>query len=102
MNKIPIQRIKETRPELYKPYIFHILLHEYLHTLGYLNESSVRLMVYEITKYSFGEGHLSTQIAADTTHFFKNLVYPDATWQPDDLRLELVEGFDRSSTSYIA
>jgi hypothetical protein len=38
MNKIPLQRIRETRPELYKPYVFHILLHEYLHTLGYLSE----------------------------------------------------------------
>ena len=28
MNKIPLQRIKETKSELYKPYAFHILLHE--------------------------------------------------------------------------
>jgi hypothetical protein len=102
MNKIPLQRISETRPELYKPYIFHVLLHEYLHTLGYLSESGVRQMVLEITKDAFGEEHLATRIAADTTHFFKNLVYPDAAWQPDDMRLELVEGFDRGSASYIA
>ncbi len=102
MNKIPLERIKETRPELYKPYIFHILLHEYLHTLGYLSESGVRLMVLEITREVFGEEHLATRIAADTTQFFKNLVYPHAAWQPDDMRLELVEGFDRGSASYIA
>ncbi len=102
MNKIPLQRIMETRKELYKPYIFHILLHEYLHTLGYLSEDAVRQMVFEITRDAFGEEHLATRIAADTTHFFKNLVYPDAAWQPDDMRLELVEGFDRESASYIA
>lgn len=102
MNKIPLERIKETRPELYKPYVFHILLHEYLHTLGYLSESGVRQMVFEITRDAFGEEHLATRIAADATHFFKNLVYPDAAWQPDDTRLELVEGFDRGSASYIA
>ncbi len=102
MNKIPLQRIMETRKELYKPYIFHVLLHEYLHTLGYLSEDGVRKMVFEITKDAFGEEHLATRIAADTTHFFKNLVYPDAAWQPDDMRLELVEGFDRESASYIA
>ena len=102
MNKIPLQRINETRPELYKPYIFHVLLHEYMHTLGYLSESGVRQMVLEITKEAFGEEHLATRIAADTTHFFKNLVYPDAAWQPDDMGLELVEGFDRGSASYIA
>jgi len=102
MNKIPLERIKETRPELYKPYIFHVLLHEYMHTLGYLSESGVRVMVLEITRSVFGEEHLATRIAADTTHFFKNLVYPNAAWQPDDMNLELVEGFDRGSTSYIA
>ncbi len=102
MNKIPLHRIQETRPELYRPYIFHILLHEYLHSLGNLDESSVRLMVLKITKEVFGEEHLATQIAVNTTHFFKNLVYPDAAWQPDEMRLELVEGFDRGSASYIA
>ncbi len=101
MNKIPLERIKETRPELYKPYIFHVLLHEYLHTLGNLDESGVRMMVYEITRNVFGEEHLATRIASDTAPFFKNLVYPDAAWQPDDMRLELVEGFDRGSASYI-
>ena len=102
MNKIPLERIKETRPELYKPYIFHVLMHEYLHTLGYLSESGVRVMVLQITKEVFGEEHLATRIAADTTHFFKNLVYPDAAWQPDETGLELVGGFDRGSVSYIA
>ena len=101
MNKIPLERIKETRQELYKPYIFHVLLHEYMHTLGYLSESGVRLMVLEITKEVFGEEHLATNIAKDTTLFFKNLVYPNAAWQPDDMNLELVGGFDRGSTSYI-
>lgn len=102
MNKIPLQRIRETKPELYKPYVFHILLHEYLHSLGYLSENGVRLMVYEITRDAFGEEHLATQIASNTNHFFRNLVYPDAAWQPDDTGLELVEGFDRGSTGYIA
>ena len=101
MNKIPLERIKETKPELYKPYIFHILLHEYLHTLGYLDENGVRRLAHEITKQVFGEEHLATKIAKDTTLFFKHLVYPDAAWQPDDMNLELVDGFDRGCTSYI-
>jgi hypothetical protein len=32
----------------------------------------------------------------------KHLVYPDSAWKPDDAVLELVDGFDRSSVSYIA
>ena len=37
LNKIPLERIMETRPELYKPYVFHVLLHEYIHSLGFLD-----------------------------------------------------------------
>lgn len=99
MNKIPLQRIKDTNPELYKPYAFHVLMHEYIHSLGYLNEGEVRQMVYNISKELFGEDHYATKIAKDTTQFFPNLSYPDMAWQPENLRIELVEGFDRSSTN---
>ncbi len=102
LNKIPLQRIKETRPELYKPYVFHVLLHEYIHSLGYLDEAIVRSKVHHITKEALGEEHLATQMAANTVGFIKHLAYPDVSWKPDDTGLELVEGFDRSSVSYIA
>jgi hypothetical protein len=102
LNKIPLQRIKETRPELYKPYVFHVLLHEYIHSLGYLDESMVKSQVHQITREALGEEHLATQIAANTEGFIKHLAYPDIAWKPDDTGLELVKGFDRSSVSYIA
>ncbi len=101
MNKIPLQRIKETRPEFYKPYAFHVLMHEYIHTLGYLDEGAVRSQVYQISKETLGEEHLATRFAADTRPFFENLVYPGAVLAPEE-KMELVDGFDRSSTSYIA
>lgn len=101
MNKIPLKRIKETNPELYKPYIFHVLLHEYLHTLGYLSESGVRQMVIEITRNIMGEEHPATMISLDTNRFFKNLVYPDAAWKPEDTDIELIWDFDKESASYI-
>ncbi len=102
MNSIPLERIKETRLELYKPYAFHVLLHEYLHTLGLMSESTVRETVLEISRQIFGNDHLATRIAANTAHFFGNLVYPDAAWQPEDLKMDLVDGFDKGNTSYIA
>jgi len=102
LNKIPLQRIKETRPELYKPYVFHVLLHEYIHSLGYLDEAEVRSKVHNITREALGDDHLATQMAANTVSFIKHLAYPAISWKPDDTGLELVEGFDRSSVSYIA
>lgn len=100
MNRLPLERIKETDPTLYKPYVFHILLHEYLHTLGIIDESATRQKTYEICLKLFGKEHAVTQFAADLSRFVPKLVYPVYGWQPrEDYRLELVEGFDRSSTS---
>lgn len=102
MNKVPLARIKETNPELYRAYAFHVLTHEYLHSVGYLDEMRCRQRVYEISEQLFGNDHPVTRIAADVSKFFPNLVYPDAAWQPEELRIELVEGFDRGNTGYIA
>lgn len=100
MNSLPLRRIKETDPGLYKPYVFHILLHEYLHTLGIIDESATRQKAYEISLKLFGKEHPVTQFAADLSRFVPKLVYPIYGWQPsEDYHLELVKGFDRSSTS---
>lgn len=101
MNRVPLERIKETNPHLLKPYSFHVLLHEYLHSLGYLDEILTRRKTYEISRKIFGEDHPATQIAKDYAKFFPNLVYPDITWFPQELNIELVRNFDRSSASYI-
>ncbi len=103
MNSLPLRRIKETDPTLYKPYVFHILLHEYLHTLGIIDEAATRQKAYEISVKLFGKEHPVSQFAADLSRFVPKLMYPVYGWQPaQEYTLELVEGFDRSSTaSYI-
>ena len=102
MNKVPLLRIQETNPGLYKPYAFYILLHEYLHSIGFVDERVCREQSHRILETLFGVDHLVTQISADTARFFPNLVFPDAAWQPSELSLEFVRGFDRGSASYIA
>jgi len=100
MNTLPLKRIKETDPALYKPYVFHILLHEYLHTLGVIDEVATRKKAYEISTEIFGKDHVVAQLAADLSRFIPKLVYPVYGWQPpEEYQLELVKGFDRSSTS---
>lgn len=101
MNRIPFLRIKETTPNLFNPYVFHVLLHEYLHSLGYLDEDDVRIRAANISEKAFGTEHVATRIAADTNHFFPNLVFPNVSWQPEDMKITLVEGFDRGSVNYI-
>jgi hypothetical protein len=103
MNSLPLRRIKETDPALYRPYVFHILLHEYLHALGIIDEAATRSKAYEISESTFGKSHPVTQFAADLSRFVPKLVYPVYGWVPqEEYQLELVKGFDRSSTaSYI-
>ncbi len=103
MNKTPLRKIWETDYALFKPYSFHILLHEYIHALGYLDEATTRQLTQRITSEMMGESHTATLMANDLSMFLPNLTYAQFGWQPEgELMIELVPGFDRSSTGYIA
>ncbi|HKZ89482.1 MAG TPA: hypothetical protein VJ300_04400 [Thermoplasmata archaeon] len=102
MNKVPLIRIEETNPELYRHYAFYVLLHEYLHSVGFVDELACRGQAHRIAQTLFGPSHLVTQISEDFNRFFPNLVFPEAAWQPRELSLEIVQGFDRGSASYFA
>jgi len=102
INKTPLRRLIETNPKLIKPYGFHILLHEYIHSLGFLDEDYTRKKTYEISKKQFGENHIITQLATNINKFFPNLVYPVHGWIPlkDIPPIEIIKGFDRSNTDH--
>ncbi|QLJ52449.1 MAG: hypothetical protein Sv326_0274 [Candidatus Fermentimicrarchaeum limneticum] len=102
MNKTPLRKIVETNPKLFNAYCFHILLHEYLHSLGILDENTTRRATYEISRTVFGDGHIVTEMAKDIRQFLPYITYPESSWAPPgELDIELVEGFDRSSITYI-
>lgn len=103
MNKTPLRRILEKNPQLLKPYSFHVLLHEYLHALGYLDEELAKEKTYTISKQFFGEKNIITQMATNIKQFFPHLVYPIYGSIPmhEPQFIELVHGFDKSSTNYI-
>jgi hypothetical protein len=102
MNRNPLRKIQDDRPELYKPYVFHILLHEYLHSLDYLDEEQVRKMVFEITKAALGPEHLATKLAGNIKEYMPDFTYPDIAWKPKDMSIDIVENFDMSSVNYIS
>ena len=101
VNRTPLRRIQETNPELLNPYIFHVLLHEYIHSLGFLDEQTTRNKTYDISKKQFGPRHPVTQLSTNITKFFPNLVYPMYGWFPqyETPTIELIPGFDRSDTT---
>jgi hypothetical protein len=102
MNKRPLNVIKVMKPEMYNPYVYHILLHEYLHSLGILDEDETRRKALEVSKGAFGDSHMATQIARDISTVLPYATYPGQMPMPPGVEIELVKGFDRSSTiSYI-
>lgn len=102
MNKTSLRLISETNPSLTKSYSFHILLHEYLHTIGITDERKTRQNAVKISRKLFGPDHPTTKMAEDITKFFDYIVYPVYGWiPPKQSSLEIVEGFDRSSATYI-
>ncbi|UCE80314.1 MAG: hypothetical protein JSV94_03845 [Methanobacteriota archaeon] len=100
VNSLPLARIRETEPELFKPYAFHILLHEYVHTLGSIDEAEVKALVVKISLQAFGADHPVTDFARNLDKYIPKLVYPVFGWMPnEEYEVSLVRGFDRSSAS---
>ena len=102
LNKKPLMRILQTNPYLYNYYVFHVLLHEYLHAIGSLNEAQTRQLTYEISNHFFGQNHVLTQLASNMEKFLPNVTYPGITFQPPEtLDIEFVLGIDRKNLNYI-
>jgi hypothetical protein len=94
MNNTPLRRIVETDPNLFKPYVFHVLLHEYLHSLGYLDEKTVKKLSYKICSQILGDNHAATEMSINMQKFFPNLIYPDGYPANNDKML-LIEDLDQ-------
>jgi hypothetical protein len=82
-------------------YIFMVLLHEYLHSLGYADDRHVRRLGKEISKKYFGSRHAAAKMAvAPLDSFFPEMAKYMAF--RDRGEFETVHRFDSSSTPYIA
>lgn len=103
MNSRPLDHLRATRPDWYKPYAFFILTHEYIHTLGVLDEAECQARTRQVTEALFGPDHLVTAMARDVKQFLPVLTRTQLEWTPPARsRLHYVRGFDRGSTaSYI-
>ena len=81
-------------------YIFTLLLHEYLHSLGYMDERHVRRLVYEICKEAFGEEHPATKFAISLPR--SKIIPSKPHLDEKDNELEIIKDFERSHVSYIS
>lgn len=81
-------------------YVFMILLHEYLHSLGYADDAQVRTLGRQISDGFFGSRHPAGDMAVKPLdQFFPDL--PKYVAFRDKGEYETVRRFDSSSTPYI-
>jgi hypothetical protein len=95
LNKV----VKEKPPSEQKAFLFSILMHEYLHSLGYVDEREVRGLVYQICADNFGRKHYVTDTAI--TGPWASLSEEDFQELGESLNLEMVKDFERTEYRYI-
>ncbi|MDG7007042.1 MAG: hypothetical protein JRN06_02220 [Nitrososphaerota archaeon] len=94
-----VERLSRSRSRR-NSYVFMILLHEYLHTLGYTSDRQVRQLGRRIADEFLGKKHLAGEM---TTHPL-NQFFPDLEKLSifrDKGEYQTVRRFDSSSTPYI-
>jgi len=86
--------------EEYNSYVFMVLSHEYLHSLGIVDENTVRQMTFELCKWMLGNDHTATKMAKNGP----SAIYPElrslmqSQFGKD---FQVVKNFDRSNQTYI-
>ena len=105
MNTSPLKKLLETQPDdRIWAYTYHILLHEYIHSLGAIDEWQCKTITLNISEKVFKDKNHPALILAKNGigAFFPDwrLIYPRPGPRPKGKSIEYVYGFDRESQSY--
>jgi hypothetical protein len=99
MNKALLERFRDSRGSKdTKAYVFSVLLHEYLHSLGYVDEELARALTYQISTAALGEGHMSTRIAK---HGIGAFIAPSRSLRKQPEEIEVLDSFTIDRITYI-
>jgi hypothetical protein len=98
INRKLLNAVMQYDKKLVNAYVFHVLLHEYLHTLGFMSEEDVGALSYIISKKHLGEQHPSTLISRHGMSY----IFPRLSIDQEiDRSITIIENFDSSNLSYI-
>jgi len=105
MNKTPLKIILKEQPsEIVWAYTYHILLHEYIHSLGIIDERQCRIVTLKISEEIFMDSnHPAINLAKNGigTYFPNlNLIYTPPDLKPEGIPIEYVYEFDNQSYDY--
>ncbi len=98
LNRRLISAAAKTEPK-WKAYVFSILLHEYIHSLGYVDERQVRGLTYRVCLENYGSDHPVTEAAFRGP--WVNLSPEAFEAMGEELELERVRDFERIDSGYI-
>ena len=110
MNISPLKIILEEKTDdiIIWAYTYHVLLHEYIHSLGigiYYEKDCQTNALYISEKIFKDKNHWAVKIAK----YGIGVAIPDLeiktdehNWRPDSKSIEYVDGFDRESQSYFS
>jgi hypothetical protein len=99
MNKSILKIIERMRRNILKPYVFHVLMHEYLHTLGVLNERHTELFTYDVNLQLFGRDHEATMMSFNFDKILPEIILPGYAAMPRESSIDFLDDFE--TTSYI-
>ncbi len=106
MNRLLLEQITHLAKDRrhLNAYVYYTLLHEYLHTLGYVDEGEVRRLTRQICGQILGQDHPATRLAVDGPA----VMFPEITFQQHgEMRtrrlpkFEIVREFEKEYKSYI-
>ena len=66
--------------------------HEYLHSLGYLDEKTTRALTARICREILGEDHIATLMSENPEQFMQNFIYPEGS--PMTGEMKVIEDLD--------
>ncbi len=107
MNTSPLKIILKTQSDdIVWAYTYHILLHEYIHSLGVIDERQCRTITLNISEEIFKDNdHPALILAKNGIGVFipdLKIIFVPPERRLDGMLIEYVYGFDRESQSYFS
>jgi hypothetical protein len=98
LNERLIRVLDATEPQAQRTaFLYVVILHEYLHSLGFLDERADRQIVSRVASQALGEKHPAARLASgDLWEIFPQL---RGAGSGDGQRVKIVRGFDSESTN---
>jgi hypothetical protein len=103
LNRVLLEQVVQTttsRGEV-NAFLYYILLHEYLHTLGYIDERRVRELTSMVAEETFGPRHVATKMAVEGP-WARIKLNPFSAPRVQERAMEIVRNFEDPSSQYIA